>query len=309
MSEVFNSYLQQRADKRRRLWRGLALRVPIYLIVLPALFVFGLRRYEYASTFHPVRYEPGPRWSLPPGGEDAWFSAPSGERLHGWFVRSQQSDEPKATILYAHGNGGNLSRVGWLARQLSVRGFDVLLFDYRGYGRSEGEVADEQQLYEDADAAYEYLVRERHIPPQQLVLYGQSLGTTAAIDLASRRDCRALVVESGLSSVSDMAATALPWLPRPLHALSRNRFDSAAKIQRARCPALVTHGDPDSVIPAEQGRKIYAAARGPKKLVIFPGGEHNVSGVIGDPYFELLDRFIRASAEAPGDIRGEEVWK
>lgn len=251
-----------------------------------------LRWFEKAVTFHPERYNGGASWKLPAGGEDVWFRGASGERLHGWFVRTP--GPAAATIIYFHGNGGNLSYVGWLAERLTARGFDVLLFDYRGYGRSEGAVTDEQGLYADADAAYEYLTRERGVRPEQLVLYGQSLGTTAAVDLASRRPCAALILESGLSSASDMASVVLPWLPKRLHRFGRNRFDSARKLSASvRCPVLVIHGALDSIIPVEQAYTLYNAAHEPKRLIIIPDADHNnVAGSGGEDYWNTLTNFV-----------------
>lgn len=243
---------------------------------------------------------------MPAGAEDVWFNAPDGVRLHGWFVHASTAT-PQATILYAHGNGGNLSNVGWLAARLAARGFDVLLFDYRGYGRSEGAVTDERALYADADAAYDYLTRERQVAPARLVLYGQSLGTTAVIDVAARRPCAALVVESGLASAGAMAADLLPWLPYWLHALGRNRFASAEKITRVSCPVLLAHGDPDQIISLAQGRILYTAAHAPKRLLVFPGAGHNVAGLCGAHYLDQIADFLQSALVVPQEIKSAEV--
>jgi hypothetical protein len=130
---------------------------------------------------------------------------------------------------------------------------------------------------------------------ERLVLYGLSLGTTAAIDLAARRASAALVVESGLSSASDMGAHTFPWLPRLLHRLARNRFESTRKIAQVNCPVLVTHGTADPVIPVEQGRKLFTAAREPKRLLIVEGGDHNLPGYGGADYLNSVVEFIGAS--------------
>jgi uncharacterized protein len=259
------------------------------------IFFFGLRWLEYSMTYHPLPYIPGPAWTPPANGENVWFSANDGERVqrvHGWFVRSQ-SQPPIATVLYCHGNGGNLTYVAWVAEKLSKNNLDVLIFDYRGYGRSDGKITDEWGLYADTDAAYDYLMRDRNVKPEKLVLYGESLGTTAAIDTASRRACGALIVESGLSSASDMGAKAVPFLPRWLHWLAKNRFESERKIANVKCPVLVTHGTVDNVIPVEQGRKLFEAAHEPKRLKIVEGGDHNLFGNGGREYLEQIIEFIR----------------
>jgi pimeloyl-ACP methyl ester carboxylesterase len=175
-----------------------------------------------------------------------------------------------------------------------------MIFDYRGYGRSEGRLTDEWGLNADTDAVYVHLVRERGVRPETLVLYGQSLGSTVAIDIASRRPCGALVVESGLSSASDMGVVSLPWLPRRLHFLARNRFDSARKIANAKCPVLVTHGTVDPVIPVDQGRKLFASAPDPKRLVIVENGDHFLFGSAGEKYVNGVIDFMRTALAQKG---------
>lgn len=275
----------------------------VYALIAPLLLAYfafyGMRWFEYAVTFHPERYNPAQIWKAPRGGEDVWFATEGNLRLHGWFINSQVKPA-LATVIYFHGNGGNLSYVGWLGESLAQRGFDVLLFDYRGYGRSEGSMGDERDLYADADAAYDYVVNERSVPPAQVVLYGQSLGTTAAVDVASRKETSAIILESGLSSASSMAEKMLPWLPRLLHGLGRNRFESARKLAEVHCPSLITHGDPDPTIPTEQGRELFAAANEPKKLMVIPGAGHCVFGFGGDSYFDQIAAFIREALARRG---------
>jgi len=266
----------------------------IYLPVVVVILFFVLRRLEFMATYNPEPYVPGPVWSLPANGEEVWVKVENGERVHGWFLRAKKQPAI-ATVLHFHGNGGNLSNVVWVAQELTGRGFDTMIFDYRGYGRSEGRLRDEWGLYADAEAVYDHLVRERGVKTEKLALYGQSLGTTAAIDLASRRPCGALIVESGLSSASDMGAVSFPWLPRQLHFLAKNRFESARKIADVKCPALIAHGTSDAVIPVEQGRKLYESARDPKRLVIVEGGDHFLFGSAGEKFVSGMVDFIRAS--------------
>jgi fermentation-respiration switch protein FrsA (DUF1100 family) len=254
-----------------------------------------LRRFEASVTFHPERAPWGGSWRAPRGGEEVWFATAGGARLHGWFVRADEQPA-RATVVYFHGNGGNVSYLGWVGEALAARGFDVLLFDYRGYGRSEGSVSDERGIYEDAAAAYDFAVGGRGARPERLVLYGQSLGTTAAAELAAARPCGALVLESGLSSAADMARVILPWLPRAVARLTRNKFDTRAKLPRARCPVLVAHGDRDEVIPVEQGLALHAAAPEPKRLHLVRGaGHNNLTNVGGEKYLDALADFIDSS--------------
>jgi uncharacterized protein len=275
----------------RRFW--VALLLPPVLILS---FLYALRWCEHELTFDPQPYSPAQAWNRPKGGEEVSFFNQNQLRLTGWFINSQ-SQPALATVIYFHGKSGNVSGSGWLGENLAALGFNVLLFDYRGYGKSEGEITDEQDLYADADAAYRYVVDERGISPERLILYGHSLGTTAAVDLASRRRCSAIILESGFSSEAEMASVMLPWAPTWLQALGKNRFESARKLAEVYCPVLITHGEPDAIVPTDQGRLLFSAAREPKRLMVFPGAEHNVSGYGGDKYFSELAKFIQDSSE------------
>ncbi len=281
----------------RVFWRYRLFSWVVAQVVFMSVIFFGLRWIERAITFHPVPYTPGKAWTPPHNAEDVWFNTKDGVRLHGWYFSSSESDAP--TIIYFHGNGGNISDIGWLGERLYSRAYNVLLFDYRGYGRSEGSVTDEVALYADGDAAYDYAVESKFATPKSMVLYGQSLGTTAAVELASRRECGAVILESGLSSASDMARNVFPWLPRFFHRIGRNRFDSVQKMAQIKCPVLITHGQPDPVIPTEHSQALYEAAREPKELLIFPGVGHNVFGALGTDYLERLDSFIQKSLKLP----------
>lgn len=273
------------------------LTISLFTVGGAVLFYFGARWFERSVVFHPERYAEGAAWKTPQGGEDVWFASASGERLHGWYVRAQNVEaERAATVIYFHGNGGNINTIGWLGKRLAERGFNVLLFDYRGYGRSEGKVTDERGIYSDADAAYDYVLRERRVSPEKIVLYGQSLGTTAAVDLAAQRPCGAVILESGLSSASDMASLILPWVPAWVHRYAGNHFESAKKLGQVSAPVLVAHGTIDRTIPVEQGYKLYAAAKEPKRLIIVPGAGHNdVVATGGREYLDAVADFIRAS--------------
>ena len=266
-------------------------RLMIYLPIIALIFVSTLRRIEHFLTHHPVRYNGGAEWTLPPNGEDVWINVTKDQRVHTWFLKSE-TQPPTATVLYCHGNGGNLTNVAWIGEELPKAGFDVLLLDYRGYGRSDSEATDEWALNADGQAAYNYLRGQKGVKAEKLVVYGLSLGSTVAIDVTSRNVCGALIVESGLSSASEMGEHSLPILPRWLHFLAKNKFESARKITTVHCPVLISHGTLDTTIPVAQGRKLFAAANEPKQLLIIEGGTHNLAGEGGETYLSQIISFI-----------------
>lgn len=264
------------------------------VLLIPAMLasssVFALRWYEYALTFQPDRYQVGQAWVVPKGANEVSFPNSDGQSLDGWFIPAQSPE--LATVMFIHGQGGNISNVAAIGERLAAAGFNALLFDYRGYGKSEGKISGERDMYADADAAYDYLVKTRGIPQDRLFLYGHSLGTAAVVDLASRRKCAGIILESGLASASSMASFRLPWLPGFLHSLGRNRFDSADKLASVFCPVLVAHGDADDVVPTEEGLALFAAAREPKQLVIVRGAGHVVWSDGGAGYFNRVTTFM-----------------
>jgi fermentation-respiration switch protein FrsA (DUF1100 family) len=276
---------------RRFFTREQLIGLAVALVLGCGAFVFGLRWLESLMTFRPERMTAKERQSPPEGAQIVWFNSADGTRLNGWFFESQLKLAP-TTIIFFHGNGGNITNIGWMGQRFAKHGFNVLLFDYRGYGASEGVAANEADLYADGDAAVAF-VKSKGIPSHDIVLYGQSLGTTIAADVASRGKFGAVVLESGFSSASSLATSALPWLPRWLHFVGKNRFESARKLANVRSPILIAHGDPDRTIPTSEAHLLFNAANEPKKLLIVPGAGHVVFGAAGEPYLSQVEQFIR----------------
>ena len=215
-------------------------------------------------------------------------------RLDALFLPAKDA---RFTVLLAHGNAGNLShrldRTIFLQARL---GADVLLFDYRGYGKSEGR-PDEEGTYRDARAAYRWLTVSRGVSPERLVLFGESLGSAVVLDLALTHPGRALVLEAPFTSVPDMAAVVLPFFPR---AFVRTRYDNLAKVGRLRMPLLVLHGDRDEVVPFAQGRRLYEAAPEPKRFFPIPGSGHNDTYIVGgDAYWRAVEEFVEGAGPRP----------
>ena len=277
---------------RRVFTRELLIGTTVALVFGSVAFVYGLRWLESLMTFRPERMSAHELKSTPEGAESVWFNSADGTRLNGWFFESQ-SKPAAGTIIFFHGNGGNISNVGWLGQRFAKRGFNILLFDYRGYGASEGVAAEEAGLYADGEAAVAFVTNQKGIRPEQIILYGHSLGTTVVADVASRGNFGAVVLESGFSSASSVAASALPWLPRALHFLGSNRFESARKLANVKSPVLIAHGDPDTTIPTTEAHLLFAAANEPKKLLIVSGAGHVVFSEAGEQYLSQVDQFIR----------------
>ena len=168
-------------------------------------------------------------------------------------------------------------------------GSSVLIVDYRGFGRSEGRPT-ERGLYRDADAAYEYLIRQGY-PPEQIVLHGESLGSAVAVDLAARRLCAGLILECPITSVSDMAAKVVPVVG-PLFVRG---FNARRKIANVNVPVLIIHGDDDRLVPYAMGRALFEAANQPKSFWTVEGARHqNIVEVAGPLYRERLQAFYES---------------
>ena len=267
-------------------WRIVRAALVAYLVVLLLLMIF-----EEYFIFIPVPYDGGAAWR--PSGidyEDVYFQAADGTRLHGWYF---PHPAPRAVVLFAHGNYGNITHRLQRAQILHNLGLSTFLFDYRGYGRSDGRPT-EEGILQDTRAARTALAERAGVPEDEIVLMGRSLGGGVAVDLAARDGARGLVLESTFTSIPDVAAIHYPFLP--VRRLMRTQLDSAAKIGRYAGPLLQSHGDVDRTIPFDLGRRLFAAAAesdgSMRKFYAINDGDHN------DPqppeYFRLLAQFVDA---------------
>jgi fermentation-respiration switch protein FrsA (DUF1100 family) len=219
--------------------------------------------------------------------EDLQFRAADGTRLHGWLVPGGG----EASLLWFHGNAGNISHRVELLRELHDHlEATIFILEYRGYGDSEGTPS-EEGLYLDAEAALKAMTSHAGIPAEQVVLFGQSLGAAVAVELATRQVPSGLVLESAFTSVRDMARHHYPWLP--VASLLRNRFDSLSKIERAKTPLLMIHGENDRITPLRMGEALFGAAREPKRFQLIQGADHNDVHLLGRrEYFAALRQFL-----------------
>jgi fermentation-respiration switch protein FrsA (DUF1100 family) len=265
-------------------WYNIAWRAGRILLIVYLLLLLAMMFLENSLIYFPRNY-PEDDWA--PWGltlEDAWFTAGDGTKIHGWYV---PHEKPCAVVLFCHGNAGNITHRADILRSLHNRvGAAVLIFDYRGYGKSEGQ-PDERGVLSDARAARSWLAEKTGLAEDRIVLMGESLGGAVAVDLAAD-GARALILENTFSSMADVAAYHYPWLPVRL--LMRTRFDSAAKIASCHGPLYQSHGDRDSIVPLKFARRLFEAANEPKQFLLLAGADHN------DPrppqYYDKLRAFL-----------------
>jgi fermentation-respiration switch protein FrsA (DUF1100 family) len=220
--------------------------------------------------------------------EDVYFEADDGTRLNGWYV---EHPAPRAVVLFAHGNGEHVARLAPTLRLLRDRaGVSVFAWDYRGYGRSQGKPR-EENLLSDARAAQLWLAQRDGVRPDDIVLYGRSLGGAVAVGLAAEYPVRGMVLERTFADMVDTAAYHFPWLP--VNWIMRNRFPSAERIAAYQGPLLQSHGTADQVVPFEMGKRLFDAATTPnKKFFVVDGGDHN--GPQPDEFYAALGEFLDA---------------
>jgi hypothetical protein len=233
--------------------------------------------------------------------EDVQLAATDGVRLHGWYCTPQIGRggalEPvaaKQTLLFLHGNAGNISHRYEIIEDFVKLPVNVFMIDYRGYGKSEGRPS-EQGLYRDARAAWDHLTTTRKIPASQIVIFGESLGGAVAIDLARETNACGLIVQSSFTSIADMAAELMPFVPS---FMLSTKMDSLSKITDVACPKLFIHSQADEIVPYQLGRRLFDAAHAPKQFYEVKGASHNLMFEIGGAaYYEALRNFINSSCE------------
>ena len=262
----------------------------VVAIVLIALYAYAtmVRR---ASMFYPEKYPTG-MWDaaahLHP--RDVTFGTPDGVRLHGWLFESNTANAPM--VIWCHGNAGNITERSQVAQELRRRGVDVLLFDWRGYGKSEGDPT-ESSLYRDAEAVYAFVTDELHRTPGQIVIYGESLGGPYAAWLAMRRQSRCVIIENSFPSLRELGNVL--YAPLPLGYFAPCSMTTTRWLNKAGVPVLVMHGRRDQVIPFALGMKLYDDLRVPKKLLVSENAGHSeIAATEGDRYYEAVTAFVKA---------------
>ncbi len=206
--------------------------------------------------------------------------------ISAWYI---PADNATGFVLFCHGNAGNISHRLDSIQIFHGLGLGVLIFDYRGYGKSEGS-PDEEGTYIDAEAAWDYLVNVLHVKPQRIVLFGRSLGSAVAAEVALRKQAGALIMESGFTSVPDLGKKFFPHLPVRL--ISRYHYESINKVGRIKIPKLFIHSPDDEIVPYEQGVRLFERASEPKEFFRIIGGHNEGFLLSGEEYISGLKTFL-----------------
>ena len=260
-------------------------RVLLYLVLIFVLMQGYVRLIETRSLFFPNRTILVTPEFIDIPYEDLYITTADGIKFNGWFLTERDA---RYTLLFLHGNAGNIGDRLDKLEILRKAALNIFIIDYRGYGKSQGSPS-EQGVYTDALAAYGYLINERKINPQEIILYGESLGSAVAIDLAAKERIKALIVEGAFSSGEDMAKIIYPLVPRFFF---RGKLDSLAKIKEIKAAKLIIHSRNDEVVPIKLSRKLFDNARGPKEFIELIGGHNDAFLDSRQEYISSIISFI-----------------
>ena len=286
--------LTQRSDKlpMADILRRLLILIPTvialcYLVAVLWVFLFQER----------LIYEPGDRILFQTPGdfglefEDLTLTGEDDAKLHGWFIPSPAD---RGTVLFFHGNAGNISHLLDVAEMFHSWGLHVLLIDYHGYGQSEGKPS-ETATQASARAAWNFLVEEKNISENKIILHGRSLGAAIAADLATTVQPAGIILEAGFTALADVGAKLYPWLP--VRFLSRHDYPTIENVTHFKTPVLVTHSRDDELIPFSHSEAIYAAAPEPKRFFEMHGSHGSSASDTGEPYENAVREFIFESLD------------
>jgi len=244
---------------------------------------------EKGVVFFPERFiEATPKDYLLEPYEDVFFSAQDGTRLHGWFVHGP---DERAVLLWFHGNAGNIShRLHNLKKLHDALQIPIFIFDYREYGLSEGEIS-KAGTFSDAQGALRYLTSEKGFQKSSVLLFGRSLGTALAVDIASKEECLGVILEAAFTSTDDMMRRYFPFFTLPT--TSTVKYDSLSLIESIKSPILFIHGQFDQTIPASMARRLFEIAPAPKDFYEVARADHNDTYLVGGrEYFDVWQKFF-----------------
>ena len=258
--------------------------VGVYIIFAVYLFIFQSRYVYYPKLVLPILAADPSHIGLP--FENISFETSDGLKLSGWFIPKENS---RGVLLFCHGNAGNIGHRLESIQLFNRLGLEIFIFDYRGYGESEGKPT-EKGTYQDAEAAWRYIVKVRQVDPDNVLVFGRSLGGGIASWIASKYTPGALILESTFTSLTDIAAARYWFIP--IKFLMRLKYDTAEHLRKANCPTLIVHSHDDEEIPFIHGQRLFKIASEPKKLLEIAGTHNEGFITSGALYEDGLNNFI-----------------
>lgn len=258
----------------------------VYVAIIALLYIF-----QSSFVYYPERTFMGDPSRIGLEYETVYFEASDGVELSGWFIPNEND---RGVILFCHGNAGNISHRLDSIEIFHQLGLEIFIFDYRGYGQSEGNPS-EQGTYRDAEAAWRYLIEQRQVNPNEIIIFGRSLGGGVASWLAQSYQPGALILESTFLSLPDIAATIYPYFPVRL--LLRFEYDTGEHLRSVNCPVLIVHSRDDEIMPFTQGWQLFEMAKEPKEFLEI-SGTHNGGFITSGKYYESgMNEFIMRFVE------------
>ena len=259
------------------------------LIVLSLLifFILFLKHFEKRGIYFPTRKIESTPGEMGLEFEDVYFFSSDGVKLNGWYIPAKES---RATVLFSHGNAGNISHRIEIIDMFSKLGLDVFIYDCRGYGRSQGSPG-EEGLYLDTQAAYKYLIDKRNLNEESIVIYGKSLGANVAVELCSKVTPAALITDSAFTSALDMGKKMFPFIP--IRWFISVKYDALSRIKDITIPKLIIHSENDEIIPFQHGKRLYEAAPEPKEFYPMQGGHNDAVYLSMEDFAQRIDAFLR----------------
>jgi len=263
----------------RRLMGWIISLVVFFVLLMVAIWAFQSKLVYYPDKT--ITIEPS---SAGLDFKNVFLTTSDGLKIHGWFIHN---DKSKDVLLFCHGNGGNISgRIG-IVREFYDLGLSVFIFDYRGYGKSEGK-PNEKGTYKDVDAAWKWLAEEKKYSNDNIYVIGRSLGGAVALYITEKENPEKLILDSTFLSVADMAKHQLPFLP--VFLIPLYKYSNKERIKKIQCPVLIIHSKSDDIIPYNQGSELFKLAKDPKTFLEIRGS-HN------DGFFESQDQYLKAVKE------------
>ena len=249
--------------------------------------ILYLKYYEKKGIYFPIRKIHLTPKEIGLEFEDVYFSSPDGIKLNGWYIPAK---EARATVIFCHGNAGNICHRIDVIYLFYKLGLDVFIFDYRGYGRSQGNPS-EEGLYLDAQSAYKYLIDKRNLNEESIVVYGKSIGANVAVELCSKVRPAALISESAFTSAAEMGKKLFPLLP--IKWFITIKYDALSKIKKINAPKLIIHSEDDEIIPFQHGRRLFEIAPEPKEFYKMHGGHNDAIFLVREDFVKRIDAFLQ----------------